>query len=299
MIQYSLFKGIGRITDNTSDLDNSIRAYTYKFDLSIGPGTQSSFGVTGLPDPDAGGRIIFPVVGWIDDEQFTESVDGEWTRLVDSGGGLLQEVNKVMSVFGKSIVTKWMHNKVWTDSKSPTFAVNLKLVAENDAFEEVWRPARMMQALCVPGITSNSAATENSGIFKPIIETLNRLQAGTGGGFLDPPQSPESGIQLRGLHVGRMFKLNDIIITGVDVDWSIQDVDKDGYPMSANVKVEFESSSLWDKTNIQSLIGTRGMSYVERKDSSTLMTAAEKLKTIGENFSAMISQTRSANGLNQ
>jgi hypothetical protein len=228
------------------------------------------------------GSIYKWIVGWIDDDNFSESVDGTWDRVIESFGGMLGEINKTLSLFGASIVTKYMHQKIWTDSTSPVFDINLKFVAENNAYQEVYAPCRYLQMMTVPSerhLTGNGAKD-------PLLNTIGSLITDTTSSvsntFLVPPGGSkinldgiidvDSGakvVRFRELHVGKLFVLKDLLIKSVDVEWDLKNVDKNGYPLTATAKVSFEALTLWTTQTINTLKGSQELTdYKQRYDAA-------------------------------
>ncbi len=274
---------------------------TYRFLLKSASSQNS--GAIGSGLTSAGGQSFDYkwITGWIDDDKWAEVVEGEWEKLFNQFGGLLQEANKVMAVFGASLVTKFMHRKIWTDAQPPSFDLHVKFVAENDAFEEVYKPARMLEMLAVPG--ERRLVAGNSG--NNIIDAVKTALINISNSFLEPPGVQPISLEglltfqnatvpkttLAEIQVGKMFVLRELIVDSAEVEMDLRNVDDRGYPLFATVKMRCEAMSIWTTDTLNNLMssGNPTTDFTTRYD-STIQDSNNLTYNVGNELRAALAR---------
>jgi hypothetical protein len=258
-----------KILYNANKLDSpNSDYYTFRFAVegSIFGSDVASLGAKGSNSLffDNGSTNRFIIKGWIDQDTYEEEVKSNYEQIMKASGAT-DSINNLMSMTGLgSIVSKYQYRKVWQGCEPQVFSFNLFFQAEKDAFSEVVLPIRNLQALALPIDTVIDSKTgkreEKLFLIPPSTEYVTstkislffqRLSQIVTGNKADNKN------KLTEIRVGNFVGLRNVILESVKASWDIQNVDSNGYPLSAKVTVNVISIDIWTQQTIRNLIKYR------------------------------------------
>jgi hypothetical protein len=204
--------------------------------------------------------------GWIDRGQYSESIKSTWSRIFGGEGGesLIDRISKMMTVTGLgSLQTKIMHTRIWTLTEPVEIELNLKLIAEKNAFNEVVKPIRELQKFVSP--IERNANQSNQTIIDKFIDSginvlpteiqpsVNKLVNSIRTQFLLPPLAsavnmvnmPKGYDGLYSVEIGKYITLKDILLTNIRAVVDMGSPDINGDPISADVTLSIISRTVW------------------------------------------------------
>lgn len=259
-----ILKNVNKVSTNKFDTVN-IRISKYKYEKSGEFTVVRSFK----------GKV-YDIKGWLKDGEFKETIDSTWDSIFSAGGSTIESINKLLVIAGiGSLKTKAMYTQIWTDTKPVEIPITLYFSAETDTFNDVIKPIRELQRMCVPSEKNKDNTDNNSGQtkssnnisdvlgdnFKPILSSIKKSFFDK---FLLPPSG--SGLNLKNIsksdfftaidfvQIGNFLRFKDIVLQSVDVSWDMKKPDVTGRPKTAMVDLKFRSRSIWTNKTIDNLL---------------------------------------------
>lgn len=192
------------------------------------------------------------------------TLDGkaEWREMMGGGimslgGSVVETANNLLQfVKASSVQQPWMNRKMWQTTKPFSFSFELAFVAQEDALNDVVRPAMALVSFIYPrelktkGGEDSSAYTGLNRITNGAFEkafTRDSL-VGTALSSFQFYNIPGPGIRYDGndtgdevgdpvtIVIGKMFAFGACYLEGVKVDFS-RSVNHSGYPIAAKVNI--------------------------------------------------------------
>lgn len=171
---------------------------------------------------------------WVCDipEQVTSATSGDYESLLAGAadiGGNSDLANGVKFAAGTSATAQALTYQTWVGTAPMELPFKLLFDAENDAYNDVYKPMRLLEALALP--TSNGA-------------------------FLVAPSFGGNSVSIS---VGRFFTIPEVILVSVNTTFDSR-LDKNGFPIAGEADVTFRTCKAYSRedwlreTNIQ---GTR------------------------------------------
>ena len=145
-------------------------------------------------------------------EELSIAVGGEYeARLPSSIADISATAGRIVGVAGKTnAVYQWNTEEIWMNSTPIEIPLTLLFDAETNAFEDVFRPMKILEALTLPTIL---------------------------GGWLISPMAGSNRVTVT---VGRQLQIVDAIIQSVASTYSTR-LDHNGYPIAGQCEVTIKT----------------------------------------------------------
>ena len=152
--------------------------------------------------------------------------------------------------------------QIWQSTDPLSFSLSLKLVTVNNAKEDVFIPALTLAQLCLPMKSKDSNGTTNSMLATLIPPGPNILKILTEGYFKDIKDflAEKLGTNSKGtynVNVCGYLEFISVIITSCNPTFS-KYVDESGYPISADIELEFTTCQIATTDMLADMMKTNG-----------------------------------------
>ena len=161
------------------------------------------------------------VVAYIN-EPLREKVSSKWDNLMTES---VNWIDKILAV-GLEATTKTFlaYRQLWTGNDPFSGKFLLSFDAEDDAYNDVYLPVRILQKMSSPGVRDYDASKYKLGTIRTLTPPIPSAS------------NPLNGVKIS---VGKMVQYIGAIITSVEPTWSEVMADS-GYPIHAEVEVDFQ-----------------------------------------------------------
>jgi hypothetical protein len=203
------------------------------------------------------------VVGILQEKtQFT--ITSEWGSFIPIGG-LQNTSNQISQLFGgRTLMTKWMSRRIWKGTSPISIALDFHFQSITDTKKNVIYPTQALMAMCLPSVAPVDLKFNVLG--RPVdLGSLPLLKAPGPSPFQfsDEKESIKgmgAGKALPGLQGGDRIHLSigthldfpSVIVRRVVPVFDTK-MDKDGWPISSNVMVEFETYEIITKEDLDNI----------------------------------------------
>lgn len=169
----------------------------------------------------------------------------EWTELFGGGitsiaGSFIDTVNNVTQLTaGNSIQQPWMNRKFYKSTKPFSFSFGFNLVAENNAEEEVWKPAVALVSFTFPRDMGEKHVTnaEERGLIGAIADSLSYYKIpGPSLDYTGENDTRNTGDAVT-LTIGNQFAMGGVYLEKVGTEFSTA-YDERGFPLACKVTVQ-------------------------------------------------------------
>lgn len=191
-------------------------------DYSIGI-PQESFITAKNRNPFYNMHIKCPGLGveWVCDmpEQITSATAGDYESLMAGAaniGGGSSIADGARFAAGTSVVSQFLTGQTWVGTAPMELPFKLLFDAERNAFEEVYKPLRCLEAIALPSYY---------------------------GGFLYAPSNEKNTVSLT---VGNFFTIPKVILVSVNVTFDTR-LDATGYPIAGEADVTFRTIKAYSR----------------------------------------------------
>ena len=186
-----------------------------------------------LQNPDGVNEIIALL-----DRPFSMSSSSDWKALVGTSTQL-DEILQAVSKNQISGVSVYSARRIWTGSDPLSLNLNLKFYAVNNSYNEVLSPCIRLQRMALPSYTPG-----NLSLLTPPGPSPYNWTAATA--------SNTTGDYIQ-IYIAGFLLFDPVIIKRVTVEFENK-YDINGYPMGANVQVEFQTYQVMSKADISKSI---------------------------------------------
>lgn len=195
--------------------------------------------VVSITDSLEGGGVIYALLN----KPFSMSTSSEWQSFIPAPPAAIETAFQAVSqAFGNysSLFSQYTSRRIWRGTSALRLSLDLYFYAVNDAYNEVLEPCMRLQRLSLPTYKLGSA---NS--------TVQLLTPPGPDPFTFNSQTP--GGELISISIGSLITFSTVIVKEVVITFD-QKYDINGYPMSANAFITFETFQLLTKEDLSGYI---------------------------------------------
>jgi hypothetical protein len=216
----------------------------------------------------ASSALNVKVIGVLQEKtQFT--ITSEWGSFIPIGG-LQNTSNQMAQLFGgRTLMTKWMSRRIWKGTSPISILLDFHFQSITDTKKNVIYPTQALMAMCLPSTASVDLKFNVLGKSADL-GSLPLLKAPGPSPFewkdaADAVKGMGAGQALPGLQggdkislsIGKHLFFNSVIVKRVTPIFDTK-MDKEGWPISSNVSVEFETYEVITKEDLDDIFFSGG-----------------------------------------
>lgn len=175
-------------------------------------------------------------------EQTAYAVAADYEAQLPASTGDMGVANGVTFVTGTHATLQALTKQIWRNSSPIEIPITLQFDAYSDAFQEVYKPMRILEALAMPTVGTGGAAT----FAQKVADVANAVgkyfgyDLGVNGTLL---VGPNSGGNTMSVVIGRMLTLSELLLISCNNTYDSRMTDQ-GYPISGQSELVFRTSKV-------------------------------------------------------